>query len=162
MAADVVVGTVALFVAALFAAQRHYMTPFGGLFPDFVMAGLATFGGLLLGRTVHAALRDRRAPRPAGPGRTHPGDEAEPPLRVALVAVFLAAWLWVLWALGFVVGGTLGFAGMAAWLAPEGKRSRHLWIRGLVAGASWTMILYLVFARMLSVPLPVGWWAGRF
>lgn len=163
MAADLAVGTLMLLLVGVFAAQRDYMTPFGGLFPDAVMTGLAFFSLLLLARTAYLAWGPRRRPNPTpAAGSVSSESEAEPLSKVILMAVLLAAWLWVFWRLGFVVGGTLGFAALAVWLAPEHRSSWQLWARSLAAGAAWTLVLYLAFGRMLSVPLPFGWWSGRF
>lgn len=163
MAADLAVGILMLLLVGAFAAQRDYMTPFGGLFPDAVMTGLALFSALLLVRTVVVGWRTRRhLDGTPGAGASSAGAGAESLPRIGMMAGMLAVWLWIFWALGFVVGGALGFAAVAVWLTPERRHWWKLWARSLATGAAWAMVLYLAFGRMLGVPLPFGWWSGRF
>ena len=163
MAADFTVSLVMLALVGTFAAQRRYMTPFGGIFPDAVLVGLALLCVLLLARTVYTAWRVRgQAPPSLESGSAGPEDASEPVSHIVLTLALLTAWLWVFWTLGFVVGGVLGFIVLAVWLAPQGRSSWRLWLRSLVAGAAWVLSLYAAFGRILGVPLPFGWWAGRF
>ncbi|MEW6049073.1 MAG: tripartite tricarboxylate transporter TctB family protein [Bacillota bacterium] len=171
MGADFAVAIFMLALAGVFWAQRNYMTPFGGIWPDAILVALAAVSALLLVRTAAAAFRARSrrspaadpAPAPASAVTADPSQAAPDPLAWVLgISAALAAWLFVFWKLGYVAGGALGFAGLATLLARAGRTDWKLWVRALAAGAAWVLVLYLAFGRMLGVPLPFGWWAGRF
>ncbi|MFZ0242815.1 MAG: tripartite tricarboxylate transporter TctB family protein [Desulfobacterales bacterium] len=79
-------------------------------------------------------------------------------LRVVVTGGLFFAWAIAISYLGFFVSSVLAIAGMALYLASARRRV------GLPQIGSWTVIalavvtfFYLIFTRILHVPLPKGW-----
>jgi len=130
-------------------AQRSYMTPFGGMFPDLVMVILAALLVLTLALsfTSHAAMREAGAEK-----------AAEPPARrrdLAVVGAVLLAWGILLRPLGFALTGLLGFTAISLYLA-ERPRGAGTIARSVAVAVGVTGLLLLVFGKILQVPLPSG------
>ncbi len=143
-----------VFVAVLW-SQRHYTSPFGGLFPDTILVIMAAciVLTLVLSFTRFAAGLDRS-------GADEDGDTVQDPLsarrwRVFGVVVMLALWVWLYRPAGFALTGTLGFAGIA-WFLGERRADLTEIAKVLLLGASVSLVIYLVFDYSLRVPLPPG------
>lgn len=137
------------FVGALF-AQRSYMTPFGGIFPDLVMAILAglVLATLVLSFTSRPAMRDSSSE----------GEKASAPAgrrRMAVVGVVLLAWGILLRPLGFALTGVLGFTAISLYLADRPLSAGTI-ARSVAVAIAVTGVLLLVFGKVLQVPLPAG------
>lgn len=144
-----------LFVGSLF-VQRDYMTRFGGMFPDLVMAILAIIlvATIALSFTSHAAIREPAAEKAPEPP-THLGD-------MVVVGALLLAWGVLLRPLGFALTGVLGFSAISLYLADRPRRAGAV-ARSVGIALGVTGILMVVFGRLLQVPLPpgtifMGWW----
>jgi len=136
------------FVAALW-AQRDYMTPFGGIFPDIVLkitAGILVVT-LVLSATKHAAMKEGGEKKEAG-GKANWTD-------LAVVGGILLAWTVLLRDLGFALTGVLGFGGISWYLGGMRRDAMDVG-RCLLLGGVIVALMILVFQRMLEVPLPPG------
>jgi hypothetical protein len=136
------------FVAALW-AQRDYMTPFGGLFPDIIMeimAGILVVT-LALSFTKYAAMKESGEKKKEG-GKTNWKD-------MAVVGGILIAWAVLLQFLGFALTGILGFGSISWYLGgmPRGIKDVG---RCFLIGAAIVVLMIVVFQRLLDVPLPPG------
>jgi ABC-type Na+ efflux pump permease subunit len=135
-------------VAALW-AQRDYMTPYGGLFPDIVMeitAGILVVT-LVLSFTKYAAMKESGEKKKEG-GKTNWKD-------MAVVGGILLAWAVLLRFLGFALTGILGF-GAIAWYLGGMRRDVKDIGRCLLIGVAIVVLMVVVFQRLLDVPLPPG------
>jgi amino acid transporter len=136
------------FVAALW-AQRDYMTPFGGIFPDIVMvimAGILVVT-LVLSFTKYAAMKEEGEKKREG-GKTSWKD-------MAVVGGILVAWVVLLRYLGFALTGILGFGGISWYLGGMQKDVKDAG-RCLLIGMAIVFVMVLVFQRLLEVQLPPG------
>jgi amino acid transporter len=136
------------FVAALW-AQRDYMTPFGGIFPDIVMeimAGILVVT-LALSLTKHAAMKED-AEKKGKEGKTNWKD-------MIAVGGILLSWAVLLRPLGFALTGIVGFGGISWYLGGMRREIRDVG-RCLLIGVAIVVLMVLVFQRLLEVPLPRG------
>jgi len=136
------------FVAALW-AQRDYMTPFGGIFPDIVleiMAGILVVT-LVLSFTKYAAMKEEGEKKKEG-GKTNWQD-------MAVVGGILLAWALLLQYLGFALTGIVGFGGIS-WYLGGMRRDVKDAGRCLLIGIVIVVLMVVVFQRLLEVPLPPG------
>jgi hypothetical protein len=136
------------FVASLW-AQRSYMTPFGGIFPDIVMEimGGILVTTLILSVTKYAAMKDA-GEKNGEDGKTNGKD-------MAVVGGMLLAWAVLLRYLGFALTGVLGFGAISWYLGGMRKEIKDVG-RCFLVGAAITFLIVLVFQRLLEVPLPPG------
>ena len=86
------------FVASLW-VQRDYITPFGGIFPDIVMIGLALLAvlTLVLSFTPWRAIKEEEAKKEKG--------EKKNWTDMVVVAIILLGWTGLLRYLGFALCG---------------------------------------------------------
>jgi amino acid transporter len=136
------------FVASLW-AQRNYMTPFGGIFPDIVMEIMAGIlvTTLVLSVTKYAAMKEA-GEKKEDDGKINWKD-------MAAVGGMLLAWAVLLRYLGFVLTGVLGFGAISWYLGGMRKEIKDVG-RCLLIGVAITFLMVLVFQRLLEVPLPPG------
>jgi hypothetical protein len=136
------------FVASLW-AQRNYMTPFGGIFPDIVMEIMAGIlvTTLVLSFTPYAAMKE------AGEKKEEDGKINWKDM--AAVGGMLLAWAVLLRYLGFALTGVLGFGAISWYLGGMRKEIKDVG-RCLLIGVAMTFLMVLVFQRLLEVPLPPG------
>jgi hypothetical protein len=137
-----------VFVASLW-VQRDYNTPFGGIFPDIVMAGLV----VLLVMTILLMMTPWRAIKDSEEKTTvktsfHWFD-------MAVVGGILLTWTVLLRYFGFVVTGLIGF-GSISWFLNERRNSLRGLIESALVGAVMVAVLVVVFQYLLNVPLPKG------
>lgn len=142
MRADIVCGAVMLLVVAAFWPQRDFNDRLTGVFPDFVLLTLALLGVLIIARGV---LR---------------GDRTRQPREVDLRMLSAGAALLVLWALGmgligFTISGVLAFVAMTLLIRRGRPEPRRL---AMDVGVAVVVVVgcFLVFTRVLLVPLPVS------
>jgi hypothetical protein len=136
------------FVASLW-AQRNYMTPFGGIFPDIVMEIMAGIlvTTLVLSSTKYAAMKEAGEKKEED-GKINGKD-------MAAVGGMLLAWAVLLRYLGFALTGVLGFGAISWYLGGMRKEIKDVG-RCLLIGVAMTLLMVLVFQRLLEVPLPPG------
>jgi Tripartite tricarboxylate transporter TctB family len=136
------------FVAALW-AQRDYMTPFGGIFPDIVLEIMAGVLVVTLGLsfTKYAAMKEE-GEKKKGAGKTNWKD-------MIVVGGILLAWALLLRFLGFVLTGILGFGSISWYLGGMPKDVKDAG-RCLLIGVAIVVLMVVVFQRLLDVPLPPG------
>jgi hypothetical protein len=136
-----------VFVVSLW-VQRDYNTPFGGIFPDIVMAGLVVLVviTIVLMFTPWQALKDDEEKEKSI--STHWLD-------MAIVGIILFAWTLLLRPFGFILTGLVGF-GTISWFLNERRNSAKGLIESALVGAGMVFLLVLVFEYGLKVPLPKG------
>ena len=136
------------FVATLW-AQRDYITPFGGIFPDIIMGCLTVLAAitLILSFTPFRALKETAAKQP---GTAHSNWT-----EMAVVAIILLAWTGLLRYLGFALSGVLGFWSIS-WYLSDRHFSPRVILTCLIVGLVITYLLIFVFEHLLLVPLPAG------
>ncbi len=134
------------FVAVLW-AQRNYMTPFGGIFPDIVMeimAGVLVVT-MILSATRYAAMKETGEKED---GKSNWTD-------MAVVGGILFAWAVLLRFLGFALTGIIGF-GTISWYLGGMQRDVKDIGRCVLIGAVIVFVMVIVFQRLLEVQLPPG------
>lgn len=158
--ADLTAAGVTVVVAAVFWTQRDYRERLSGVFPDFVLIGLVVLAVLLVVRAVvlgaggkEGAGRDRDEAGAEDTGGESGGSSASVAIVFASMA-FLAAWVVLLTPLGFTLSGILAFLAITVFLRRGSFRFRHLLVDVPVAIAV-VWLCFLVFTRVLLVPLPV-------
>lgn len=141
------------FVAVLW-TQRDYSSPFGGMFPDSIMALMAVFIVLTLALsfTRYAAMSTE----------TKPDTDDAPPdlpvnhrLRVLVVAILLILWVVLYRPAGFALTSVLGFAAIA-WYLGDHKNNLRSAAKALGFAILISFVVYMVFDYFLLVPLPPG------
>ena len=142
MRADLLAGTILLVVSGVFWFQREPMTTSSSIFPDFVLVVLALSGLAIIALGVLRADRSRE-PRQVD-------------LRMLAVAAGLVlAWALAMGLIGFTITGTVGFVIMAL-LVREGRPTTRTVVTDLVVGGVVVVGCFLIFTRVLLVPLPVS------
>jgi len=138
-----------LAVVASLWAQRDYMTPYGGIFPDIVMeitAGILVVT-LALSFTKYAAMKED-AEKKGKEGKTNWKD-------MVIVGGILLTWAVLLRFLGFALTGILGFGAISWYLGGMPRDIRDIG-RCLLLGVVIVVLMVVVFQRLLDVPLPPG------
>jgi hypothetical protein len=138
-----------LAVVASLWAQRDYMTPYGGLFPDIVMEIMAgiLLVTLALSFTKYAAMKEAGEKKKEG-GKTNWKD-------MGVVGGVLLAWAVLLRYLGFALTGILGFGSISWYLGGMPRDVKDIG-RCLLIGVAIVFLMVVVFQRLLDVPLPPG------
>ena len=130
-------------------AQRDYMTPFGGIFPDIVMeitAGILVVT-LVLSFTKYATIKESAEKAMEG-GTTNWKD-------MGVVGGILIAWTVLLRFLGFAITGIMGFGAISWYLGGMPRDVKDV-ARCLLIGVAIVVLMLVVFQRLLDVPLPPG------
>jgi len=138
-----------LAVVASLWAQRDYMTPYGGIFPDIVMeitAGILVVT-LALSFTKYAAMKED-AEKKGKEGKTNWKD-------MVIVGGILLTWAVLLRFLGFALTGILGFGAISWYLGGMARDIKDIG-RCLLLGVVIVVLMVVVFQRLLDVPLPPG------
>lgn len=138
-----------LAVVASLWAQRDYMTPYGGIFPDIVMeitAGVLVVT-LALSFTRYAAMKEDTEKK-GKKGNTNWKD-------MIVVGGILLAWAGLLRFLGFALTGILGFGSISWYLGGMPRDIKDVG-RCLLIGVAIVILMVVVFQRLLDVPLPPG------
>jgi len=141
------------FVVILW-AQRDYITPFGGIFPDRVMIITASLLvlDLILSFTPYASLKEENKEPEVSP-MIHP-------FRMAVMVVSLLLWAGLIRYLGFALTSIVAFTGISYYLSKERKKLKTILMSALVAFIL-TSLIVVVFEKLLLVPLPEGEWIER-
>lgn len=142
MRANVICGAILLVVAGAFWIQREYDNPLVGVFPDFILIVLALLG---VGILVHGIMRGDRTRRPR-----------QISLRMfAIAAALVIGWAFALGIFGFTISGVAAFLIMAL-LIREGRPRLRDVVQDAVVAVVVVVGCFLVFTRVLLVPLPVS------
>lgn len=142
MRADIVCGAILIAIAGVFWVQRDYADRISAAFPDLVLIVLAVLGLAIIAKGV---LRGDRAP----------GERQVNPRLLAIVSVLLVAWAILMGLIGFTISGVLAFITMAL-LIREGQPNRRTIALDLTVGVVTVVGVFLIFTRVLLVPLPVS------
>lgn len=142
MRADIVCGAILIVIAGAFWVQRDYNDRLSGAFPDLVLAVLAVLGLVIIAR---GALRGDRSP----------GERQVNPRMLVIVSVLLAVWAIAMGLVGFTISSVLAFVAMAL-LVRQGRPTRRTLALDLTVGVVTVVGCFLIFTRVLLVPLPVS------
>ncbi len=135
-----------LFVIVLW-AQRDYLTPFGGIFPDRVMIIMAFLLvlDLILSFTPYASLKEKEEDKK---------EEETHFIKMVIVAVLLLLWAGLLRYFGFILSSISAFS-IISWFLSERRDLRHL-LTSVFVAVVLTYSLVYIFEHLLAVPLPKG------
>lgn len=142
MRADLVAGAILLIVTGVFWLQRDYGSRTSAVFPDVVLIALAVLGVAIIVKGVRSGDRERK-PRQLD-------------LRMlAAASVLVLVWGILMGLIGFTISGVLAFVAMAL-LVRRGRPSPRT--LAIDTGAAVVVVVgcFLVFTRVLLVPLPVS------
>lgn len=142
---DLIGGVLGLGLAgAFFLAREANWSFWSAVFPNVVIAVIATLSALLM---IKAFVRPAMLPLFAEGSLRH----------MVVVAVVLLAWSVAFYRLGTLVSSFLGFTVLALYLARGTARlgTRQLVI-GIVVIVTELTVFYVIFTRVLNVPLPRG------
>ncbi|MCL4515001.1 MAG: tripartite tricarboxylate transporter TctB family protein [Firmicutes bacterium] len=147
-----------LAVSIIFWAQMPgLMNPFSIVFPRAILTLLTITSLVLLVRTY---LRPKgQAPEVAQSGKAQePGAGAANAgtwKNVIISVVVVAVWIALLDVVGFYVTSVLAFA-FLAWFLGQGVKHLREAVTMLVIIAAEIGVFYVIFAKLLLVPLPTG------
>ncbi len=155
-----------LAVSIIFWAQMSSLTgPFAIIFPRAVLTLLTLTSLALLARTF---IRTKKPALEAGqPMAGQSGKVPEPETagsnvveaggwkNVIITVVAVAVWIALLPVLGFYVASVLAFA-FLAWFLGQGVRHLREAVAMLAIIAAEIGVFYVIFAKLLLVPLPTG------
>lgn len=142
MRSDVIAGVILLVVAAVFWLQRDYGGGTSGTFPDLVLTALALLGTAII---VNGIRKGDRARRP----RTTD-------LRLLTAGgVLVLLWGVLMGLIGFTISGVVAFVAMALLIREKRPTPRTVAIDTAV-GVVVVVACFLIFTRVLLVPLPVS------
>ena len=142
MRKDIAAGAVLLVVVAAFWVQRDFNGKLEAAFPEFVLILLSVFAVAIIVRGILTG--DRAAGR----------RETDRRLWAAGAGLILA-WAAGMGAIGFTVAGVVGFVVMAQLIRRERLQAPRLALDVTVA-ALVVVGVFLIFTRVLLVPLPVS------
>jgi Na+/melibiose symporter-like transporter len=137
-----------VFIAVLW-AQRHYTTPFGGIFPDRVMIIMTVFVvvALILSFTRYRTMKEEEQKE------SETGEKRW--LDMTVVIAIMSLWVLLLRYAGFALSGVVGFASIAWYISGERKNWKMI-VKAVVFGLGITYLIVFVFGYLLQVPLPQG------
>ncbi len=137
-----------LFIAVLW-AQRHYTTPFGGIFPDRVMIIMTVFVvvALILSFTRYRTMKEEEQKE------SETGEKRW--LDMTVVIAIMSLWVLLLRYAGFALSGVVGFASIAWYISGERKNWKMI-VKAVVFGLGITYLIVFIFGHLLQVPLPQG------
>jgi len=138
----VVAGSVLLAVTGVFWFQRDYSSRTSGAFPDLVLVMIAVLGVVIIAQGLRRGDPERK-PR-----------EVDPRMLGAAGALVLA-WGVLMGLIGFTISGLIAFVVMAL-LIRRGRPTARALLTDSAIGAVVVVGVFLVFTRVLLVPLPVS------
>jgi hypothetical protein len=146
MNSDMAGGILGLTLSALFWLSREEWTFWSAVFPNLTLAVLALLSAALI---VKGLVRPEMRPLLADGNRT----------RIVVTALLLLAWAFALPRVGTLLSGAVAFYGLTVYLASATRPvTARLALRWAVVVTVELGLLYLIFARVLGVPLPRGIW----
>lgn len=141
---DLISGCVGMMILALFWSAKEGVGYLSIMFPNSLLILVGVFSAILL---VKGFIKAER--------RTIFSDSNQ--ARIIFTGAFLFAWVFGIMFLGFLVASLVVFPAMVCYLASAREK---LTLKKTVV---WTMIssaeivvFYLIFSRLLEVPLPTG------
>ena len=141
---DFITGVVGLAITALFWFARGNIGMLSAVFPNAILLFALAFSLALL---VKGFVRPEMI-------ALFTGERLD---RIAVVGVLLFAWVFGIRYLGFVVSSTLAFLLITLFMARMSREVKPanvaLWLGIIMVEV---VVLYLVFSRVLFVPLPRG------
>jgi len=139
---DIVAGAVLLAVTGVFWMQRDYTSRTSGNFPDMVLLVIAVLGIVIIVQGIRKGDKDRK-PR-----------EVDPRMLGAACGLMLV-WGTLMGLIGFTISGVIAFVVMAL-LIRRGRPTARALLTDSAIGAVVVVGVFLVFTRVLLVPLPVS------
>jgi hypothetical protein len=146
MNSDLIGGVLGLALTALFWLSREDWSFWSAVFPNLTLAVLTLLSAALI---VKGLVRPEKLPLLADGNRT----------RIIATALLLLAWAFALPRVGTLLSSAVAFYGLTVYLASATRQvTARLALRWAVVVAVELGLLYLIFARVLGVPLPRGIW----
>lgn len=137
-------GVIGFVLAAIFWLARGKWTWLSAVFPDFVLIALGALSAALLVTSLVRPSRDRVF-------------EGQNLVRASVTAALILAWAWSIDVIGFVVASFVFMLAMLVYLGqgngPGVRRRYGYWA---ILTAVLIGFFYVVFTRVLYVPLPTG------
>lgn len=127
--------------------QTGEMTALGSIFPRAIAIAMIVLSLALIVQQLRRPVRPAQDRPPAPDGSAG--------RRAALVAV-MAAWVLLMPLVGFFVTSLLAFLALLAVANYDGWTARRLALYG-AAGLAVVAGFYLLFVKVLLVPVPAGW-----
>lgn len=143
---DLIGGLLGLALTALFFFNREQWSFWSAVFPNLT---LAVLGALSAGLLVKGLRKPEMLPLLAEGNR----------VRIVVTAVALLVWAFAIRTVGTVTTSGVIFYGLTLYLASAGRRiTPAAAFKWALLVAAEIAVLYLVFNRLLGVPLPRGIW----
>ena len=142
MRADLVAGAVLLLVSGIFWLQRDAVNKTSALFPDLVLIVLAVSGLAII---AVGLIRGDRTREPRHVNLT----------MLAAGGALVLGWAVAMGLIGFTIAGVIAFVIMAL-LVREGRPTLRTVLTDTAVGAVVVVACFLIFTRVLLVPLPVS------
>lgn len=142
MRTDIVAGAVLLAVTGVFWMQRDYTSRTSGNFPDMVLLVIAALGIVIIVQGIRKGDKER-TPR-----------EVDPRMLGAACGLMLV-WGTLMGLIGFTISSVIAFVVMAL-LIRRGRPTARTLLTDSAIGAVVVVGVFLVFTRVLLVPLPVS------
>ncbi|HET6625937.1 MAG TPA: tripartite tricarboxylate transporter TctB family protein [Nocardioidaceae bacterium] len=142
MRADLVCGGILIVIAGTFWVQRDTSDRLYAAFPDLLLVVLAVLGVVII---VQGLVRGERGA----------GEREVNRRMLAIVSVLLVAWALGMGLVGFTISGVVAFVIMAL-LVREGRPRLREVATDTAAGVVIVVACFLIFTRVLLVPLPVS------
>jgi hypothetical protein len=144
MNTDLVGGAIGLVLTIAFWYGRGQWSPLSAMFPNAVLVALGVLSVALL---IKAFIRPEVRPVFAEGNRT----------RIAVTAVALLGWIWIIPMLGFYLASLGVFTALTIYIASSSRRVRArevgIWVAIIAAEIA---ALHVIFVQVLGVPLPAG------
>ena len=141
---DLLSGAVGLAITALFYFARGNVGLLSAVFPNAILLFMLLFSAMLL---VKGFVRPEML-------ELFEGERLD---RIAVVGVILFAWVLGMLYLGFIVSSVLAFLLITLFMARMTRTvsvvNAGVWLGVIVVEV---VVLYLIFSRVLFVPLPEG------
>lgn len=143
---DLIGGLLGVALAALFFFNREQWSFWSAVFPNLTLAVLAA---LSTGLILKGLRRPEMLPLLAEGNR----------VRIVVTALALLVWAFSIRTVGTVITSGIIFYGLTLYLASAGRRVTPAdALKWALLVAAEIAVLYLVFNRLLGVPLPRGIW----
>ncbi|QDA36294.1 tripartite tricarboxylate transporter TctB family protein (plasmid) [Paracoccus liaowanqingii] len=148
-AGDIVLGGVIFTIGLALFLQAQSLAPGPGLFPRFVLALMTATGAGIVALAILAGMR----------GRPAEAAQADWGRSVGVPAIILIAAGVLLYAIGFYLTSPLLIIAVYLWHCRVANGAVRLWRDpgvALVLAVGATLVLYLVFDRLIGLPAPTG------
>lgn len=162
MRRDIVTGFLLLAIGIIFTSRIEQWAPEDAVFPWFVLIVLLVSGAVLAVRGVLSARRAATGADPQPEEETHQQSQQDQRVDkriLAAGAALLLGWGVAFGLFGFTLSGVVAFLAVV-WLIRRGSGSPKVVILDITVAVVFVVACFLIFTRLLMVPLPVSVWLG--